>query len=100
MAAVGHRAEGLFRPAYGEGEQERHRQGPHEGKPKLGLAVQLAQEGMTMMCVTHEMGFAKKVAHRVIFMDQGLIVEDDRKEDFFANPKSDRAKEFLAKILH
>jgi glutamate/aspartate transport system ATP-binding protein len=46
------------------------------------------------------MGFAKKVAHRVIFMDKGLIVEDDRKEDFFANPKSDRAKDFLAKILH
>jgi glutamate/aspartate transport system ATP-binding protein len=55
---------------------------------------------MTMMCVTHEMGFARKVAHRVIFMDKGLIVEDDRKEDFFANPKSDRAKDFLAKILH
>jgi glutamate/aspartate transport system ATP-binding protein len=66
----------------------------------LDVMVELAQEGMTMMCVTHEMGFAKKVAHRVIFMDRGLIVEDDRKEDFFANPKSDRAKEFLAKILH
>jgi glutamate/aspartate transport system ATP-binding protein len=66
----------------------------------LDVMVELAQEGMTMMCVTHEMGFAKKVAHRVIFMDQGLIVEDDRKEDFFANPKSDRAKDFLAKILH
>ncbi len=64
----------------------------------LDVMVELAQEGMTMMCVTHEMGFAKKVAHRVIFMDQGLIVEDDRKEDFFANPKSDRAKDFLAKI--
>src|SRR5277367_4224165 len=66
----------------------------------LDVMVELAQEGMTMMCVTHEMGFAKKVAHRVIFMDKGLIVEDDRKEDFFANPKSDRAKDFLAKILH
>ncbi|PLZ03327.1 arginine transporter ATP-binding subunit [Burkholderia sp. WAC0059] len=66
----------------------------------LDVMVELAQEGMTMMCVTHEMGFAKKVAHRVIFMDQGLIVEDDRKEDFFAHPKSDRAKDFLAKILH
>jgi glutamate/aspartate transport system ATP-binding protein len=66
----------------------------------LDVMVELAREGMTMMCVTHEMGFAKKVAHRVIFMDRGLIVEDDRKEDFFANPKSDRAKEFLAKILH
>ncbi|MCL4652802.1 amino acid ABC transporter ATP-binding protein [Burkholderia multivorans] len=66
----------------------------------LDVMVELAQEGMTMMVVTHEMGFAKKVAHRVIFMDKGAIVEDDRKEDFFSNPKSDRAKDFLAKILH
>jgi glutamate/aspartate transport system ATP-binding protein len=66
----------------------------------LDVMVELAQEGMTMMCVTHEMGFAKKVAHRVIFMDKGAIVEDDRKDEFFANPKSDRAKDFLAKILH
>jgi glutamate/aspartate transport system ATP-binding protein len=66
----------------------------------LDVMVGLAQEGMTMMCVTHEMGFAKKVAHRVIFMDKGAIVEDDRKEAFFANPKSDRARDFLAKILH
>ncbi|MCR4470164.1 amino acid ABC transporter ATP-binding protein [Burkholderia sp. SCN-KJ] len=66
----------------------------------LDVMVELAQEGMTMMVVTHEMGFAKKVAHRVIFMDQGAIVEDDRKDDFFSNPKSDRAKDFLAKILH
>jgi glutamate/aspartate transport system ATP-binding protein len=66
----------------------------------LDVMVELAQEGMTMMCVTHEMGFAKKVAHRVIFMDRGAIVEDDRKDAFFANPKSDRARDFLAKILH
>ncbi|KAF1051355.1 MAG: Glutamine transport ATP-binding protein GlnQ [Burkholderia gladioli] len=66
----------------------------------LDVMVELAQEGMTMMCVTHEMGFAKEVAHRVIFMDKGAIVEDDRKDEFFANPKSDRAKDFLAKILH
>ena len=66
----------------------------------LDVMVELAQEGMTMMCVTHEMGFAKKVANRVIFMDKGLIVEDDQKEAFFANPRSDRAKDFLAKILH
>ncbi|KVO52961.1 amino acid ABC transporter ATP-binding protein, partial [Burkholderia stagnalis] len=59
----------------------------------LDVMVELAQEGMTMMVVTHEMGFAKKVAHRVIFMDKGAIVEDDRKEEFFANPKSDRAKD-------
>ncbi|UVA80348.1 amino acid ABC transporter ATP-binding protein [Pandoraea commovens] len=66
----------------------------------LDVMVELAQEGMTMMVVTHEMGFAKKVANRVIFMDQGAIVEDDQKDAFFANPKSDRAKDFLAKILH
>ncbi|WP_322055541.1 amino acid ABC transporter ATP-binding protein [Burkholderia cenocepacia] len=66
----------------------------------LDVMVELAQEGMTMMVVTHEMGIAKKVAHRVIFMDKGAIVEDDRKDDFFSNPKSERAKDFLAKILH
>jgi len=53
-----------------------------------------------MMVVTHEMGFARKVANRVIFMDEGRIVEDTRKDAFFNNPQSDRAKEFLAKILH
>ena len=62
--------------------------------------TELAHEGMTMMCVTHEMGFAKRVANRVIFMDQGAIVEDDSKETFFANPRSERAQHFLAKILH
>ena len=66
----------------------------------LDVMVELAQEGMTMMCVTHEMGFAKKVAHRVIFMDRGIIVEDDTKDAFFAAPRSDRARDFLAKILH
>jgi glutamate/aspartate transport system ATP-binding protein len=65
----------------------------------LDVMTELAQEGMTMMCVTHEMGFAKRVAHRVIFMDQGRIVEDDSKEEFFANARSERAKQFLAKIL-
>ena len=66
----------------------------------LDVMTELAQEGMTMMCVTHEMGFAKRVADRVIFMDQGSIVEDDSKEAFFANPRSQRAQSFLAKILH
>ncbi|MFD1561750.1 amino acid ABC transporter ATP-binding protein [Paraburkholderia silviterrae] len=66
----------------------------------LDVMVELAQDGMTMMCVTHEMGFAKKVAHRVIFMDQGVIVEDDSKDAFFATPRSERARDFLAKILH
>ena len=66
----------------------------------LDVMTELAQEGMTMMCVTHEMGFARRVANRVIFMDKGAIVEDDSKEAFFANPRSERAQQFLAKILH
>ena len=66
----------------------------------LDVMVQLAQEGMTMMCVTHEMGFARKVAHRVIFMDEGRIVEDATKDDFFGKPRSERAQQFLSKILH
>ena len=66
----------------------------------LDVMTELAKEGMTMMCVTHEMGFARRVANRVIFMDQGRIVEDDDKEAFFANPRSERAQQFLAKILH
>jgi glutamate/aspartate transport system ATP-binding protein len=65
----------------------------------LDVMVELAQEGMTMMCVTHEMGFARKVANRVIFMDQGRIVEDDSKEAFFANPRPSGPQQFLAKIL-
>jgi glutamate/aspartate transport system ATP-binding protein len=67
----------------------------------LDVMVKLAQEGMTMMVVTHEMGFARKVSHRVIFMDAGKIVEDCRKEDFFGNPeaRTPRAKDFLSKIL-
>lgn len=67
----------------------------------LDVMIKLANEGMTMCCVTHEMGFARKVSHRVIFMDQGRIVEDCSKEEFFANPeeRSPRAKEFLSKIL-
>ena len=65
----------------------------------LDVMVQLATDGMTMMCVTHEMGFARKVAHRVIFMDAGRIVEDAPKEDFFGKPRSERAQQFLSKIL-
>ena len=65
----------------------------------LDVMVELAQEGMTMMCVTHEMGFARKVADRVIFMDRGQIIEDDTKEAFFERPRSERAQQFLAKIL-
>ena len=65
----------------------------------LDVMVDLAREGMTMMVVTHEMGFASKVAHRVIFMDQGEIVEDASKTDFFEKPRSERAQKFLSKIL-
>jgi glutamate/aspartate transport system ATP-binding protein len=65
----------------------------------LDVMVQLAEEGMTMMVVTHEMGFARRVAHRVIFMDAGRIVEDAPKEDFFGKPRSERAQLFLSKIL-
>ena len=66
----------------------------------LDVMVELAQEGMTMMVVTHEMGFAKRVAHRVVFMDHGRIVEDAPKDDFFNKPHSDRAQVFLSKILN
>jgi len=66
----------------------------------LDVMVELAREGMTMMVVTHEMGFARKVAHRVIFMDHGEIVEDAAKEEFFGSPRSERAQQFLSKILH
>jgi len=65
----------------------------------LDVMVELAKEGMTMMVVTHEMGFARKVAHRVIFMDNGEIVEDATKDDFFGKPRSERAVLFLSKIL-
>jgi glutamate/aspartate transport system ATP-binding protein len=67
----------------------------------LDVMVLLAKEGMTMMVVTHEMGFAKKVSHRVIFMDQGRIVEDCTRDEFFGNPdaRTPRAKDFLSKIL-
>ena len=65
----------------------------------LDVMVGLAKEGMTMMVVTHEMGFARKVANRVIFMDQGEIVEDATKEEFFTQPKTERAIQFLSKIL-
>ncbi|HQY46069.1 MAG TPA: amino acid ABC transporter ATP-binding protein [Usitatibacteraceae bacterium] len=66
----------------------------------LDVMVELAREGMTMMVVTHEMGFARKVAHRVVFMDHGQIVEDCTKDEFFGTPRSERAQAFLSKILH
>ncbi|MBA2446032.1 MAG: amino acid ABC transporter ATP-binding protein [Nocardioidaceae bacterium] len=65
----------------------------------LDVMVGLARDGMTMVVVTHEMGFARTAANRVIFMDEGKIVEEETPEEFFTNPKSDRAKDFLGKIL-
>lgn len=65
----------------------------------LDVMVELAQEGMTMMVVTHEMGFARKVADRVVFMEAGEILEDAKKEEFFSSPRSERAQQFLSKIL-
>jgi glutamate/aspartate transport system ATP-binding protein len=66
----------------------------------LDVMVELAREGMTMMCVTHEMGFARTVASRVVFMDEGRIVEDCTRDAFFGTPRGERATQFLSKILH
>ncbi len=66
----------------------------------LDVMVGLAQEGMTMMVVTHEMGFAKRVANRIVFMDKGKIIEDCTKDEFFGTPRGERANDFLAKIIH
>jgi len=73
---------------------------PEMIKEVLDVMVKLAQEGMTMLCVTHEMGFAKTVANRVIFMDGGEIIEQNEPEEFFNNPQSDRTRLFLSQILH
>ena len=72
---------------------------PEMIKEVLDTMIELAQDGMTMLCVTHEMGFARQVANRVIFMDQGQIVEQNEPEEFFNNPQSDRTKLFLSQIL-
>ena len=72
---------------------------PEMIKEVLDTMIQLAEEGMTMICVTHEMGFARQVADRVIFMDDGQIVEQNEPETFFKNPQSDRTKLFLSQIL-
>ena len=72
---------------------------PEMIKEVLDTMIELAKEGMTMLCVTHEMGFAQAVANRVIFMDQGQIVEQNEPKEFFSNPKSDRTKLFLSQIL-
>ena len=72
---------------------------PEMIKEVLDTMIELAQDGMTMICVTHEMGFAQAVANRVIFMDQGQIVEQNSPREFFNNPKSERTKLFLSQIL-
>ncbi len=72
---------------------------PEMIKEVLDTMIELAEEGMTMICVTHEMGFARQVANRVIFMADGQIVEQNEPEEFFSNPKSDRTKQFLSQIL-
>src|SRR5436190_1582453 len=73
---------------------------PEMIKEVLDVMVNLAEEGMTMLCVTHEMGFARQVANRVIFMDAGQIVEQNEPEEFFNNPRHERTKLFLSQILH
>jgi general L-amino acid transport system ATP-binding protein len=73
---------------------------PEMVKEVLDTMVQLAEEGMTMLCVTHEMGFARQVANRVVFMDAGTIVETNSPAEFFANPQHERTKLFLSQILH
>ena len=72
---------------------------PEMIKEVLDVMVEMASQGITMLCVTHEMGFAKAVADRVIFMDQGQIVEQNNPHDFFSNPQNERSKDFLSKIL-
>lgn len=72
---------------------------PEMIKEVLDVMIDLAREGMTMLCVTHEMGFAKTVAHRVLFMDAGEIIEENEPNEFFDNPQSDRTKLFLSQIL-
>ena len=69
-------------------------------KEVLETMIDLAKSGMTMICVTHEMGFARQVANRVIFMDQGQIIEANTPEEFFKNPQHERTKLFLSQILH
>ena len=73
---------------------------PEMIKEVLEVMIELARSGMTMLCVTHEMGFARQVADRIVFMDKGEIVDDAPPEEFFNNPKSDRTRQFLAQILN
>jgi len=72
---------------------------PEMIKEVLDVMKDLAHSGMTMIVVTHEMGFAREVARRILFMDEGMIVEESTPDEFFTNPKTERAKSFLSKIL-
>lgn len=73
---------------------------PEMIKEVLDVMIELAREGMTMIVVSHEMGFAKSVAHKVLFMDFGQVVEQNSPEEFFENPQHERTKLFLSQILH
>ena len=73
---------------------------PEMIKEVLDVMKDLGKQGMTMVVVTHEMGFARKVGTRVVFLDQGEIIEENTAEEFFSNPQSDRAKDFLSKVLY
>jgi general L-amino acid transport system ATP-binding protein len=73
---------------------------PEMIKEVLDVMVELAESGMTMLVISHEMGFARTVAHRVMFMDGGEIVEESPPEEFFSRPRSERTKQFLSQILH
>ena len=73
---------------------------PEMIKEVLDVMIELANEGMTMIVVTHEMGFAKEVADKIVMMDEGIIIEESKPNDFFSNPKEDRTKHFLSKILN
>jgi len=72
---------------------------PEMVKEVLDVMVELAEQGTTMLCVTHEMGFAKAVADRVVFMDEGQVMEEAPPSAFFSNPQTDRAREFLSQVL-
>ena len=73
---------------------------PEMIKEVLDVMIELAHEGMTMVVVTHEMGFAKEVADKIVMMDEGMIIEESKPKEFFSNPKKDRTKQFLSKILN
>ena len=73
---------------------------PEMVKEVLDVMISLARDGMTMIVVTHKMGFAKSVAHRVVFMDEGMLIEENEPEEFFNNPQNERTKTFLGQILH